>query len=347
MTTSDLDALVRATPSSRDRSMDFLRAASIVSVVFGHWFISINHWDGGLIYSTSAIGVTSGLWLFTWVFQVMPIFFFVGGFSNLVAYDSAKRKGRSTWRFIHGRLERLLQPSIVFLGLWAVVQVVLHLANVGAPTGPRLWDDTTLLRGMRPPGATIPFGPLWFLGVYSVVALATFVPLIRAYWGHRHSGPLFWSLLGMPSAWMLCIALGTSAFALMTASFAQPSPTGMDPRAALEPRGLVRVTRHPLFAAFALWGIGHVVINGFLSDLIFFGGFVAFAIVGAQHQDARKRVDLGEVYAAFQARTSFVPFAAILSGRNRFAPGEMPWPALLVGAAAGVGVYLVHPWMLG
>jgi peptidoglycan/LPS O-acetylase OafA/YrhL len=187
----DLDALVRATPSSRDRSMDFLRAASILAVVFGHWFISINHWEGGVIRSTSAIGVTSGLWLFTWVFQVMPIFFFVGGFSNLVSYDAAKRKGRSTGTFIRGRLERLLRPSLVFLGVWAVIQVVLHLADVGAPTGPRLWGDTALLRGMRPPGSTIPFGPLWFLGVYLVVVVVA--PLtIRL---HRRFG--LWVPLGM------------------------------------------------------------------------------------------------------------------------------------------------------
>ncbi len=151
--------------------MDFLRAASITAVVFGHWFISINHWEGGVIRSTSAIGVTAGLWLFTWAFQVMPVFFFVGGFANLVAYDSARRKGSSTWTFIRGRLERLLRPSIVFLALWAVVQIVLHLADIGAPTGPRIWGETTLLRGMKPPGATIPFGPLWFLGVYLVVVV--------------------------------------------------------------------------------------------------------------------------------------------------------------------------------
>jgi peptidoglycan/LPS O-acetylase OafA/YrhL len=168
---ADLDRLVRATPDTRDRAMDFLRAASILAVVFGHWFISINHWEGGVIRSTSAIGVTSGLWLFTWAFQVMPIFFFVGGFSNLVAYDSNRRKGRSTRTFVRGRLERLLRPSLVFLGVWAVIQIVLHLADVGTPTGPRLWGDTALLRGMRPPGATIPFGPLWFLAVYLVVVM--------------------------------------------------------------------------------------------------------------------------------------------------------------------------------
>jgi hypothetical protein len=46
--------------------------------------------------------------------------------------------------------------------VWAVVQVALHLLDVGAPTTP-------FLRGVRPPGATIPFGPLWFLAVYAGV----------------------------------------------------------------------------------------------------------------------------------------------------------------------------------
>ncbi len=164
--------------------MDFLRAASIVAVVFGHWFISIDHWDHGVIRSTSAVGVTPGLWLLTWAFQVMPIFFFVGGFSNLVAFDSFRRRGASTWAFVRSRLERLLRPSLVFLGLWAVVQVILHLADIGAPTAPRLWGDTTLLRGMKPPGSTIPFGPLWFLGVYLVVVVIAPVTI----WLHRRFG---------------------------------------------------------------------------------------------------------------------------------------------------------------
>ena len=193
MSTTDLDALVRATPSTRDRSMDFLRAASIVAVVFGHWFISINHRDHGVIRSTSAVGVTSGLWLLTWAFQVMPIFFFVGGFANLVALDASRRRGDSTWAFVRGRLERLLRPSVVFLALWAIVQVILHLADVGAPTGPRLWGDTTLLRGMKPPGATIPFGPLWFLGVYLVVVVIAPATV----WLHRRFGMWVPLLMGL------------------------------------------------------------------------------------------------------------------------------------------------------
>lgn len=164
-----LDALAALTPATRDRFMDFLRAASIATVVFGHWFISVIARRDGVISTTSAIGVTRGLWLATWVFQVMPIFFFVGGFSNLTAYDSYRRRGESSWAFVRSRWQRLLRPSLVFLGLWIVVQVVLHLTDTGRPAGPRLWGDTSLLRGMYPPGATLPFGPLWFLGAYLVV----------------------------------------------------------------------------------------------------------------------------------------------------------------------------------
>jgi len=166
---SRLEEMARATPATRDRYVDFLRAASIVAVVFGHWFIAINHLEGDIFSTTSAVGVTAGLWAGTWLFQVMPVFFFVGGFSNLVTYDSFKRRGESTGAFVRSRVERLLRPSLVFLGFWLVIQVALHLADVGGPAGPELLGDTKLLRGMLPPAATLPFGPLWFLAVYLVV----------------------------------------------------------------------------------------------------------------------------------------------------------------------------------
>jgi peptidoglycan/LPS O-acetylase OafA/YrhL len=189
--TSRLDELASATPATRDRYADFLRAASIVAVLFGHWFISIIHWRRGLIYQTSAVGLTSGLWVGTWFFQVMPVFFFVGGFSNMVTLEAHERRGDSLWSFVKSREGRLLKPSLVFLGVWMVVQTFLHFADVGAPTGPTLWGGTKLLRGMRPPGATIPFGPLWFLGFYMIVVALAPV-LVRL---HRRLG---WAVpLGM------------------------------------------------------------------------------------------------------------------------------------------------------
>ncbi len=186
MRPSRLDELAARTPLTRDRFMDLLRAVSILAVVLGHWTIGLISWDEGLIRVRSAVGVTSGLWLATWFFQVMPIFFFVGGFSNLVALDAARRRGLSTWGFVRSRAWRLLRPSLVFLGIWLVVQVGLHVADVGRPAGPPLWGETRLLRGMLPPAATLPFGPLWFLAAYLVVvAIAP-----ATVWLHRRFGLL-------------------------------------------------------------------------------------------------------------------------------------------------------------
>jgi Acyltransferase family len=183
---SRLDRIAAATPASRDRVVDFLRAASIVAVVFGHWFIGIVWWQDGVLRTTSAVGVTTGLWLATWFFQVMPIFFFVGGFSNLVSLDASRRRGDPDSAFVRSRVMRLLRPSLVFFAVWSVVIVAMHLLDVGAPTGPRIWPGTRLLRLFLPPGATLPFGPLWFLAVYLVVVCIApwMVDLHRRYrWG--------------------------------------------------------------------------------------------------------------------------------------------------------------------
>ena len=161
--------MVDATPASRDRVVDFLRAASICTVVVGHWTIAIVWWQDGVLRTTSAIGVTSWMWLATWALQVMPIFFFVGGFSNLVTLDASRRRGEPDRVFVRSRAMRLLRPSAVFFAVWGSITVAMHLLDVGAPTGPHLLGETTLLRMFLPPGATLPFGPLWFLGVYLVV----------------------------------------------------------------------------------------------------------------------------------------------------------------------------------
>jgi len=165
----------------RDRYVDFLRGLSILAVVVGHWSIAVVSWKGGVIRETSAVGRTPGLWLGTWLFQVMPLFFFVGGYANFVALASSARRGEAWPTFVRRRLRRLLVPAAPFFVVWAVVQVGLHWADVGAPSGPALWGRTALLRGVRPPGQTIPFGPLWFLAAYAVIVAVSPVTV----WLHR------------------------------------------------------------------------------------------------------------------------------------------------------------------
>ncbi|MGI9584383.1 MAG: acyltransferase family protein [Acidimicrobiia bacterium] len=157
------DDLERLTPASRDRYVDFVRAFSIVVVVIGHWAIALIFWEDASIYVHNVVGHQSGLWLATWVLQVMPLFFFVGGFSNSMGWHSATTHGSSYRGFMAKRLSRLLKPTAVFVGVWLIVEVGLHVLNVGAD-------------GMFR-GTFLPFGPLWFLGVYVVVIALTPVTL--------------------------------------------------------------------------------------------------------------------------------------------------------------------------
>lgn len=186
---SSLDGLAAATPDDRDRVVDFLRAASIVAVVFGHWFIGVIWWRGGKIGTVSAIGLTGWLWIATWFLQVIPLFFFVGGFANYMSYRSLRTRGGSTIEFLRTRAVRLLRPSLVLIGVWAVVEVILHLLDLGG---------TGLLRLVHPPGATVPFGPLWFLAVYFLVVMASPATI----WLHRKFG------------WVVPISLGAAAVAV-------------------------------------------------------------------------------------------------------------------------------------
>jgi hypothetical protein len=171
-----LEELAGKTPSSRDRYVDFLRAFSIATVVFGHWFIALIWWRNEAIGVYNAVGATSGLWLATWVLQVMPIFFFVGGFSNHKTYDAMKSRGEGYGDFMRARAVRLLTPTGVFIGLWLVAQVLFHVVDVG---GDRLIRVSFL-----------PFGPLWFLFVYlGVIALTPLTLRLHAWFG-------VWSLIG-------------------------------------------------------------------------------------------------------------------------------------------------------
>ncbi len=111
-------ALAEKTPASRDRYVDFLRAFSICVVVLGHWLIASVYLEGrGGERRQRPRTSIPGIWVATWILQVMPLFFFVGGFANLVTLDSScPRKGGDYAEFISSRVDRLLRPTAVYLG---------------------------------------------------------------------------------------------------------------------------------------------------------------------------------------------------------------------------------------
>jgi surface polysaccharide O-acyltransferase-like enzyme len=154
------------TPESRNRYVDFLRALSILAVVFGHWLISAPYFENGSpAYSHLLDFAPWSRWL-TWVFQVMPIFFFVGGFSNGVSWESALRKGVSYRDWFDSRSRRLIGPVLPLLLAWGVMVAVAHSNGVGP--------------GMIRIGSKVALVPVWFLAVYILVV--AMVPLSHAAW---------------------------------------------------------------------------------------------------------------------------------------------------------------------
>ena len=87
-------------------------------------------------------------------------------------------------------------------------------------------------------------------------------------------------------------------------------------------------------------------MNGCLGDVLFFGGFPLFAWLGARNQDARKVHEVPG-YDELLRTTSFMPFAAILSGRQRLAVGELPFVGLAVGAMLAIVIRHYHAQLFG
>jgi len=187
-------------------------------------------------------------------------------------------------------------------------------------------------------------GPQGFRAVYSLVSLVTLGGAVWVFATHRGMGPLLWTLPG----WMLPLVylLMLLSFLLLALSVATPSPTGMLSNS-MEARGVLRVTRHPMNMGFACFALAHLLANGALGDVFFFGSIFLVGFAGAYHQDRRKALEHGEPFRAFQDQTGVLPFAAILRARTRLDLAELSRPLLVAAVAAYLALILLHKTLFG
>ena len=120
-----------APASPRNAYIDFLRAFSLLVVVAWHWVFTIVVWNDDGPHATNPIGFTTGLWAATWLLQVMPLFFYVGGFAHLTAWRSARAKGQRLGRFVLQRVRKLLVPALALFGVWVIAGTVLSIVRSG------------------------------------------------------------------------------------------------------------------------------------------------------------------------------------------------------------------------
>ncbi|MDG2333513.1 MAG: NnrU family protein [Myxococcota bacterium] len=164
--------------------------------------------------------------------------------------------------------------------------------------------------GLRPRLVGV-LGEKGFMGVYSLVSLATFVPLVSVYFAHKHEGMLFWAPGAGPLLFWLISAGMAVAFILLVAGVLTPSPASMGAgggESPTEARGVHLITRHSVFMALGIFGLLHLLVNGYATDIAFFSGFPIFVVIGAVHQDRRKLHPPNSPYRAFYAATPLFPF---------------------------------------
>ncbi len=177
-----------------------------------------------------------------------------------------------------------------------------------------------------------------FAGVYSLVALATLGWAVFEW--RRAAVDVVWTAPAW--AWPLAAVVMLLAMILFVGSMTTPNPALMGTPAAAAsapPRGVQRITRHPMMWAFALWAVVHATLGGTSRDIALSTAILVLALVGARLQDGKKRDQLGAAWGAHEGATSFVPF-----GRGFAMPG---WTALIGGIVVFAAATFAHPYAGG
>lgn len=170
-----------------------------------------------------------------------------------------------------------------------------------------------------------------FTLIYSAVSLASLAWLIVA--AARAPFVKIWSFAPWQSYVPLIVMLPVCILVALAIGRPNPYSFGGARNDKFEPSrpGVVRLTRHPLLIALALWSAAHMVPNGNLAHVVLFGTFVGFALLGGRLIDRRKRREMGNAWES-----------GLETVRNL--PPQVVWRPARVAAhrvLAGIGVYLI------
>ena len=146
-------------------------------VILGHWLLVAPYLEHGQLVAADALSLIPWTRWLTWLVQVMPIFFLVGGYVNGLGWQSAKRRQNSYASWLAARLRRLVSPVLPVLAIWTLIGLAAR----------QLDADPALLKV----ASQFALLPAWFLVVYILVILLA--PLAYRAW-QRYRFASFWTL---------------------------------------------------------------------------------------------------------------------------------------------------------
>lgn len=173
---------------------------------------------------------------------------------------------------------------------------------------------------------------------YIVVSFAT---LAWVYFAFIAAPPADLAGSGDPG-WIIATALTLPAMILLAGSFmgnpALPTPMA-EAQARAEPRGVFRVTRHPMMWAIGLWAASHLILFWSTRTMVTALAMGVLALVGAKLQDAKKESLMGEAWGQWESKTNYWPRWSQL-----FTVGAVP---LIAGTALWLAGSWFHLWRAG
>lgn len=204
----------------------------------------------------------------------------------------------------------------------------------------------TGLRGV----ITAAIGEKPYRGLFALVSLAAIVWMAMSYNHVSEIGSRYLWNLGS-AGHGIAMLLVFFALIFVVVGIATRNPTAMQQEGLLaqdDPAtGIVRITRHPFLVGVTLWSIAHVLANGDLHSLIFFGTFLLVALTGMPNIDTKRQKRDPEGWARFAAKTSRTPFLAIAQGRNSLKVSEIGWGKILAGVVVFGLILYFHGWIFG
>ena len=145
--------LAARTPADRDRAIDVIRITALVAVVVGHTVMAISVIRNGVLVWDNLLTTSTVFQALTWIFQIMPLFFFAGTAACVASW----RPGTNWGGWLMKRCTRLFRPVFYYFGFWAIALTVLY---------------RVLPRHVYDPIAGVSIQLLWFLGAYVLVLAA-------------------------------------------------------------------------------------------------------------------------------------------------------------------------------
>lgn len=183
-----------------------------------------------------------------------------------------------------------------------------------------------------------------FAGLSLPLAISAVVYFID----HRYDGTQLWQLQGVPGMHEFVWAMSfISFFFLYPSTFNLLEVAAVDkPKMHMYETGIMRITRHPQMVGQFLWCIAHTLWIGNTFMLTTSFGLLAHHLYGVWNGDRRLAIRYGEAFEMVKKRTSIVPFAAILDGRQELPKDyykeflRVPYFTIL---ALTLGAYFAHP----